>query len=163
MPQPVAIYPGSFDPMTNGHLDIINRSLQIFDELTVLVAHNHRKQYLFSVEERKALVEASVNHDPRIKVDVWEGLIVDYAKKCGATVILRGLRAVADFEFEFQMANMNRHLSPGCETLFLMTGADNFYVSSSLVREVARLDGDIDELVPAPVAAALRHAFSTEN
>jgi pantetheine-phosphate adenylyltransferase len=155
----LAVYPGSFDPITNGHLDIIERGLHVFGELTVLVAYNEAKTSLFSVEERKELVAASVNNDPRVHVTSFDGLLVEYARNIGASVVLRGLRAVADFEYEFQMANMNRHLDSHIETIFMMTGADNFYVSSSLVRKAASLGGDIDELVPAAVAKALRDRY----
>ncbi len=151
-----AIYPGSFDPITNGHLDVIRRGLGMFGEVTVLIAKNPKKTGLFSLAERRVHIHAAVEDDPRVKVDVFEGLLVDYARAIGAKVVLRGLRAVADFEYEFQMANMNRHLYPGMETVFLVTSADNFYVSSSLVREVALLGGNIDDLVPPGVAAALR-------
>jgi len=159
MKKPIVVYPGSFDPITNGHLDIIHRALKVFDDMTVLVAHNPNKRSLFSVEERKRLVSASVENDPRIQVDSFEGLLVEYARSIGANVVLRGLRAVADFEYEFQMANMNRHLESQMETLFMMTGADNFYVSSSLVREAASLGGDIDDLVPPAVAKALSDRY----
>ena len=158
----VAVYPGSFDPITNGHVDIIRRGLVAFERLTVAVAHNPRKEGLFSVAERQRLIVESVAHDPRVSVDAFDGLLVDYAKRIGATVVIRGLRAVSDFEYEFQMANMNRHLHSGMETVFLMTGAD-FYVSSSLVREVASLGGDIHQLVPAPVSAAVRARFPGES
>lgn len=152
------LYPGSFDPITNGHLDIIRRAISVFDGVTVLLAHNPRKQGLFSVAERSALIEEAVADD-RVNIDVFDGLLVDYARRAGANVVLRGLRAVADFEYEGQMANMNRHLYPGMETFFMMTSADNFYVSSSLVREVAKLGGDISGHVPAAVERALRVKF----
>lgn len=151
-----AIYPGSFDPITNGHLDVIRRALSLFGGLTVLIAKNAKKTGLFSLEERRRLILEAVDHDPRVTVDTFEGLLVDYARSIGARVVVRGLRAVADFEYEFQMANMNRHLHTGMETVFLVTSADNFYVSSSLVREVALLGGNIDDLVPPAVADALR-------
>ncbi len=155
----VAIYPGSFDPVTNGHLDIITRGLHLFDEVRVLIAHNNRKRGLFSVEERMDLVRASTQN-ARVSVDAFNGLLVEYARQIGAKVVLRGLRAVADFEYEFQMANMNRHLHSGIETIFMATGTSNFYVSSSLVREVASLGGDISQLVPKPVLTALREKYS---
>ena len=149
------LYPGSFDPLTNGHIDIIRRALERFDALRVVVANNARKQTLFSADERVALVKESLADDPRVSVVALDGLLVDYARKVGANTLLRGLRQVADFEFEFNMAAMNRHLYPEVDTLFMMTGADNFYVSSSLVRSVAALGGDIGGLVPGPVARAL--------
>ena len=150
------LYPGSFDPLTNGHIDIIRRALERFDALQVVVAKNARKQTLFTAEERVARVSESLADEPRVSVVSLDGLLVDYARDVGAKTLLRGLRQVADFEFEFNMAAMNRHLYPEIDTLFMMTGADNFYVSSSLVRSVAALGGDIDRLVPAPVARALR-------
>ena len=128
------LYPGSFDPLTNGHIDIIRRALERFDELRVVVANNARKQTLFSAEERVDLVRESLANEPRVSVVALDGLLVDYARDVGAKTLLRGLRQVADFEFEFNMAAMNRHLYPEIDTLFMMTGADNFYVSSSLVQ-----------------------------
>ena len=154
----VAVYPGTFDPITNGHLDIIERGLDVFDKLIVVVAYNSRKKGLFSVEERMDLIRQSVP-DSRVEVDSFQGLLVDYAESRNAKVVLRGLRAVADFEYEFQMANMNRKLNKDMETFFMMSGAGNFYVSSSLVREVAALGGQIDDLVPPPVSPALRARF----
>lgn len=157
-----AIYPGSFDPITNGHLDIARRALSLFDGLTILIAKNPRKAGLFTIEERTTLILGAFDHDPRVKVDSFEGLLVDYARAAGANLVIRGLRAVADFEYEFQMANMNRHLYPTMETAFLMTGAD-FYVSSSLVREVSALGGNIDDLVPPGVATALREKVAQRS
>ena len=150
-----AVYPGSFDPITNGHLDIARRALALFDGLTILIARNPKKGGFFTVDERIALIYEAFANDPRVTVDSFDGLLTDYARRIGANLVIRGLRAVADFEYEFQMANMNRHLFPGMETAFMMTGAD-FYVSSSLVREVAQLGGNIDDLVPPCVAQALR-------
>ena len=150
-----AIYPGSFDPITNGHLDIARRALALYDGLTILIARNPQKAGAFTIEERVELIAEAFDNDPRVTIDSFEGLLVDYARAIGANLVIRGLRAVADFEYEFQMANMNRHLYPRMETTFLMTGAD-FYVSSSLVRQVAGLGGNIDDLVPKGVAAALR-------
>jgi len=155
-----AIYPGSFDPITNGHLDIIQRGLTIFDEIVVAIAHNVRKEGLFAVDERIALIQKSLPGEKRVSVDSFDGLLVDYAQDVGAHTVIRGLRAVSDFEYEFQMANMNRKLNNHIETVFMMTGADHFYVSSSLVREVAALKGNITDLVPAPVAQALKERFS---
>ena len=153
------VYPGSFDPITHGHLDIIRRGVTVFGSLRVAVSHNTKKKSLFSVSERKQLIRESVGDDPRVEVDAFEGLLVDYCGRVGATVVLRGLRAVADFEYEYQMANMNRQLSPGIETCFMVAGAGHFYVSSSLVREVAMLGGSIEDLVPAPVARALQNKY----
>lgn len=158
----VAVYPGSFDPITNGHLDIIERAVSVFDGLTVLIAHNPSKVGTFNIEERKELIHEACS-DPRVVVDEFQGLLVDYARSASARVVVRGLRAVADFELEGQMANMNRHLHPQLETFFMMASASNFYVSSSLVREVAKLGGDIGGLVPAPVARALARKFHSEE
>jgi pantetheine-phosphate adenylyltransferase len=151
----IAVYPGSFDPLTNGHLDIIQRSCVLFDKLIVAVAHNQRKQPLFSLEERIAMVR-SVSDPAKVEVDTIDGLLVDYAHTKGARAIVRGLRAVADFEYEFQMTLMNRRLAPDVETVFLMTRDDHAFVSSSLVKEVASFGGAIDEFVPAAIAAQLR-------
>lgn len=156
----VAIYPGSFDPLTNGHLSIIHRGLQTFDGLIVAIANNSKKTPLFSVEERKAFILEAIEDDPRVEVDAFEGLLVSYARSRGVPTILRGLRAVSDFEYEFQLANMNRKLDPACDTVFMMTGEDYFYISSRLVREVASLGGDVGGLVPPAAAAALRRKFS---
>ena len=151
-----AIYPGSFDPLTNGHVAIIQRGLNLFDRLVVAVANNPQKAPLFSVEERKAFILEAVGNDPRVEVDSFDGLMVHYARSRGVHTVLRGLRAVSDFEYEFQLANMNRKLMPEFESVFVMTGEDYFYVSSRLVREVATFGGDVTGMVPANVAAALR-------
>ncbi len=154
-----AIYPGSFDPLTNGHLSIIQRALQMFDRLIVAVAVNPKKVPLFTVDERKALIREACP-DPRVEVDAFQGLLVEYAKGRGVNVLLRGLRAVSDFEYEFQLANMNRKLAPGIETVFMMTGEDYFYVSSQLVREVALFGGDVQGLVPPCVLEGLRAKYT---
>ena len=156
----VALYAGSFDPITNGHADLIRRSLSFVDRLIVGVAENVSKQPLFSAEERMALIRAAVEDDPRVEVRAFRGHVVDFAKEIGVSVVLRGLRAVADFEYEYQMALMNRHLSPGLETMFMVPSVQVSYVSSSLVREVARFGGDIDALVHPAVARALREKFA---
>ena len=156
----VALYAGSFDPITNGHADLIRRSLSFVDRLIVGVAVNVSKQPLFSTEERMALIRSAVEDDPRVEVRAFRGLVVDFAKEIGVSVVLRGLRAVADFEYEYQMALMNRHLSPGLETMFMVPSVQVSYVSSSLVREVARFGGDIDALVHPAVARALRAKFA---
>ncbi|MEY2734074.1 MAG: phosphopantetheine adenylyltransferase [Gemmatimonadota bacterium] len=156
----VALYAGSFDPITNGHADLIRRSLSFVDRLVVGVAVNVAKQPLFSADERMALIRAAVEDDPRVEVRAFRGLVVDFAKEIGVSVVLRGLRAVADFEYEYQMALMNRHLSPGLETMFMVPSVQVSYVSSSLVREVARFGGDIDALVHPAVAKALREKFA---
>src|SRR5689334_5423407 len=154
-----AIYPGSFDPLTNGHLSIIQRALQMFDRVIVAVAVNPKKVPLFTEEERKDLIRQACP-DPRMEVDAFQGLLVDYARSRGVNVLLRGLRAVSDFEYEFQLANMNRKLAPGIETVFMMTGEDYFYVSSQLVREVASFGGDVQTLVPPAVWSALRAKYA---
>jgi pantetheine-phosphate adenylyltransferase len=151
----IAVYPGSFDPLTNGHLDIIQRSCALFDKLIVAVAHNQRKQPLFSLEERIAMVR-SVSDPAKVEVDMIDGLLVDYAHTKGASAVVRGLRAVADFEYEFQMTLMNRRLAPDVETVFLMTRDDHSFVSSSLVKEVASFGGNVDEFVPPAIAAQLK-------
>src|SRR5512140_15964 len=133
MPKRTAIYPGSFDPLTNGHLAIIQRGLKVFDRLVVAVANNPQKRPLFTAQERTKLISEAIGKDDRIEVDSFDTLLVDYVKKKGVHTVLRGLRAVSDFEFEFQIANMNRHLDPDLETVFVMTGADYFFVSASVV------------------------------
>jgi pantetheine-phosphate adenylyltransferase len=151
----LAVYPGTFDPITNGHVDILRRSLKIFDRVVVALADNIRKKPLFSAAERRGFITDALGGDPRLEVDAFQGLLAEYCRKRGATVVVRGLRALADFEYEFQLAHMNRHLAPDVETLFLMTGEESFYVSSSLVKEVALMGGDVSRMVPPGVAAAL--------
>jgi pantetheine-phosphate adenylyltransferase len=153
--QRIAVYPGSFDPLTNGHLDIIRRGVEVFDRLVVAIAENSRKSSLFTVEERLEITREVLADLPRVEVDTFEGLTVEYAVKRGAVAILRGLRAVADFEYELQMANMNRKLTHSVETLFMMTSEKYFFVSSQNVKEVAQFGGDISELVPQLVVARL--------
>jgi pantetheine-phosphate adenylyltransferase len=155
----IALYPGSFDPPTHGHLSIIQRGLKIFDGLTVAVLKNPAKDAVFSVEERESLLREALRDDPRVQVKTFSGLLVKFAQQEGINTILRGLRAVSDFEYEFQMANMNRKLDNGIETLFMMTGEDYFYISSRFVRDVARLGGDVKGLVPPNVLEALRRKF----
>lgn len=152
----VALYAGSFDPITLGHLDIINRGLEVFDGLIVAVAHNMQKTPMFETEERCDLIRAAVGPEPRIQVESFDGLLVDYARGKGAGALLRGLRAVSDFEFEFQMACMNRKMAPKLHTVFMVASEEHFYVSSSLVKEVALLGGDVSAHVPAVVSEALR-------
>lgn len=151
----VAVYPGTFDPITNGHVDIIRRAVPLCDKVVVAVADNVRKAPLFSVEERVRMVRETLGEDPRIQVDSFSGLLVNYVRGLGARAIIRGLRAIADFEYEFQFAHMNRHLAPELETIFLMTSEESFYVSSSLVKEVASMGGDITRIAPPAVVAAL--------
>jgi pantetheine-phosphate adenylyltransferase len=152
----IAVYPGTFDPITNGHLDILERALAVFQTVVVTIAPNIRKNPLFSTDERIAFVrDALPQYGDRLEFAVFEGLLVEFCRGRGASVIVRGLRALADFEYEFQFAHMNRRLAPGVDTVFFMTDERNHYVSSSLVKEVASLGGDINGLVPAPVVAAL--------
>ena len=151
-----AVYAGSFDPITRGHEDLIKRSLQFVDHIVVAVATNVSKQPLFTLDERVAFIRAATGEDERVDVRQFDGLLVDFARSVGASLIIRGLRAVADFEYEFQMALMNRHLAPGLETVFMVPSLDTTYISSSLVREVARFNGDITDLVHPVVADALR-------
>lgn len=150
-----AIYPGTFDPITNGHVDLIQRSLSIFDEVIILIAHSS-KNPIFTPAERKKLILESFKNDPRIQVDVISGLLADYAKKVGVNVILRGLRAISDFEYEFQMATMNKRLHSRLETFFLMASENNFFVNSTLVKEVISHGGDVSSLVPPHVEKALK-------
>lgn len=152
-----AIYPGSFDPVTNGHINLVHRGLAMFDKLVIAVANNTKKSPLFTFEERLELLRSCFTDEPRVEVDAFEGLLVEYAENKGIPVVLRGLRAVSDFEYEFQMANMNRKLSSKIETIFMMTSEDHFYISSGLVREVAKLGGSVEKLVPAPVYESLKH------
>jgi pantetheine-phosphate adenylyltransferase len=151
----LAVYPWTFDPITNGHVDILRRSLKIFDRVVVALADNVRKTPLFSLGERQTMIAEALGSDARLEIDAFQGLLADYCRKRGATVVIRGLRALADFEYEFQSAHMNRRLAPDVETLFLMTGEESFYVSSSLVKEVALMGGDVSRMVPPGVAAAL--------
>ena len=156
----IAVYPGSFDPITYGHIDIIERGLEVFDEIVVAVAQNVDKMGLFTTAERIDLIRAAVNDNPRVKVDTFEGLLVDYVVAQGARVILRGLRAVSDFEYEFQIAQMNHNLRREVETLFMMTSVPYGYLSSSIVKEVAALAGPVESLVPPAVRRALAEKFS---
>ena len=156
----IALYPGSFDPPTQGHLSIIQRGLRTFDGLTVAVLVNPAKDALFSVDERVHLLRQVLDNDPRVTVKTFSGLMVKFAQQEKVTTVLRGLRAVSDFEYEFQMANMNRKLDPTIDTLFMMTGEDYFYISSRFVRDVARLGGDVAGLVPPKVAEALKAKFA---
>lgn len=155
----IAVYPGSFDPITNGHLNIVRRAVRLFDRVVVAVAVNSEKQGLFTLEERMELIRGAVAQMPQVEVDSFEGLLVDYMRRRGARIVVRGLRAVSDFEYEFQMAHMNRKLYPEMETVFLVTGAEEFFISSHLVKEVARLGGCVEGLVPENVRDALMKKY----
>lgn len=159
MPKRTAIYPGSFDPLTLGHLNLIHRGLDTFDELIVAIVHNPNKAPLFSIDERKEMIREAVGKNERIEVDHFEGLLVDYVAKKKTNTVLRGLRAVQDFEYEFEMAMMNRRLRPELEIIFMMTDDAFFYISSSLVREVAKLGGDVASFVPQVVHERLLEKY----
>jgi len=154
-----AIYPGSFDPVTNGHLDVIERARKLFDEVIVAVAHNDEKQPLFSLKERLSLLRQSAGKIDGVRIAEFKGLLVEFAKAEKAGAVIRGLRAVSDFEFEFQMALMNRKLDALVETIFLMPKEEYTYLSSRIVKEIARLGGDVSDFVPACVANALNTRF----
>ncbi len=159
----LAIYPGSFDPVTNGHLDVIKRAAKLFDQVIVAVAHNEQKQGLFSTAERVALLHTTAGQMPNVRVMDFNGLLVEFAVAHGACAVIRGLRAISDFEFEFQMALMNRKLDDSIETLFLMPKEEYTYLSSRIVKEIARLGGDIDSFVPAAVSIALGEKFAAKK
>jgi pantetheine-phosphate adenylyltransferase len=159
MPRKTAVYPGSFDPVTYGHLDIINRALKIFDNIIVAVACNSTKNALFAIDERLELIREVLDGNERVKVDTFDGLLVDYVVSQGATVIIRGLRAVSDFEYEFQLAQINRGITLEVETLFMMTSVPYSYLSSSVVKEISSLKGPVDNLVPPQVIKALATKF----
>ena len=160
MDKHIAIYPGSFDPITYGHLDIITRGLEVFDEIIIAVARNSTKSSLFTVDERLEMIREALEDNSATSVDTFDGLLVDYAAQKGARVILRGLRAVSDFEYEFQLAQMNHAVQPDVETLFMMTSPSYGYLSSSIVKEVASHQGDINDYVPPAVRDALARKFS---
>jgi pantetheine-phosphate adenylyltransferase len=154
------IFPGTFDPVTEGHLDILRRSLKVLDEVTVAVARAYHKDTLFTLEERQELLRGAVDSIPGARIEVMEGLLVDFARERGAAAIVRGLRFVSDFEYELQLALMNYRLAPQVETLFFMPSAEYSYLNSSVIKEVARLGGDVSGLVPAPVLDALRKKYN---
>ncbi len=158
--QRVAIYPGSFDPLTNGHVDMVRRGLQVFDRIIVGVATNPAKKTLFSKPERVELIQESFRGEPRVDVECFDGLLVDFMRRKGLRTVIRGLRAVSDFEYEFQMVHMNRKLLPGMESFFMMAGEEHFYLSSQMVREVAFFGGDITHVVPPFVARRLQEKYA---
>ncbi len=151
-----AIYPGSFDPITNGHVDIIERGLRVFDRIVVAVLKNPKKATLFTTKERVRMIQDLFASKKEVEVRAFDGLLVDFAKAQGTNVVIRGLRAISDFEYEFQMALMNRSLAPDIETFFMMPSVNYSFLSSNLVREVAALGGSVESLVPGPVARRLR-------
>jgi pantetheine-phosphate adenylyltransferase len=155
----IAVYPGSFDPITYGHLDIINRGLKVFDEIIVAVACNSQKNALFSFDERVDMIRQVVGEQERVTVDTFTGLLIDYVASRKAHVVIRGLRAISDFEYEFQIAQMNSCISQNVETLFMMTSLQYGYLSSSIVKEVCSLNGNIDGFVPPEVKTALRAKY----
>jgi pantetheine-phosphate adenylyltransferase len=157
----LAVFPGSFDPITNGHLDIVDRGLAVFDRVRMAILMNPEKQPLFSVDERVAIIREAYRGNPRVEVDAFSGLLVDYANRVGASVIIRGLRAISDFEYEFQMALMNRRLNPQIETVFMMPAESYSYVSSRLVKEVFQLGGRVSDLVPPVVERRLSEKYGT--
>jgi len=159
----IAVYPGSFDPITNGHLDIIKRGVSMFDEIIVLIAYNVMKTSLFTVEERAAMIREALGDRKGIRGDSYDGLLVDYVRDAGANIILRGLRAMSEFEYEFQLALMNRRINRSVETVFFMTGYKWFYTSSTIIKEVARLGGSPKGLVPEVVYRRMQEKFPKMN
>jgi pantetheine-phosphate adenylyltransferase len=155
----IAVYPGSFDPVTNGHIDIIWRGLKVFDNIIVGVAQNSAKKNMFSVEERVEMIREALGNNPRIRVDVIDGLLIDYVRKQGSNVIIRGLRAVSDFEYEFQLAQVNHTVEENIETMFMMTSVRYGYLSSSVVKEMGSLGGNIRDFVPEGVLRRIREKY----
>ncbi|MEJ2586950.1 MAG: pantetheine-phosphate adenylyltransferase, partial [Deltaproteobacteria bacterium] len=156
----MAIYPGFFDPITNGHLSIINRALTIFDKVVIAILNNPQKDPLFTVEERIQMIQSAIKDEQNAEIDTFDGLLVDYVSKRGANVILRGLRALSDFEYEFQMALMNRKMDRNIQSVFLMTDYKWFYTSSTIIKEAASFGGDVSGLVPDQVNKKLKEKFS---
>ena len=156
----IALYPGTFDPITNGHTDLVSRAARVFPKVIIAIAESPHKEPLFSLKERIAMAEADMSHLDNIEVVGFSNLLVEFVQQMGASVIVRGLRAVSDFEYEFQLASMNRHIAPNVETLFLTPDEDYSFISSSLVKEVARLDGDVSEFVCEEVQTAMRKRFA---
>lgn len=152
----VAVYPGSFDPITNGHLDVLNRALKVFDKVIVLIAVNPNKKSRFAAEIRKIMVEEAVNNNPQVEVDIYDGLTVEYAKQHGATHLIRGLRAVTDFEYEFQLATANDYIDNNIDTIFLMSKNDKSFINSSMIMELHEKGVDVSGLVPESVYKRLK-------
>ena len=159
----IAVYPGSFDPVTNGHIDIINRASSLFEELIIAVASNSAKESLLSKDERVNVLKSSLSEKSNIRIEAFDGLLVDYAQKTNVFTIIRGLRTLSDFEYEFQMAIMNRNLNQSIETIFLMTDEKYTHISSSFIKEVYRLNGDISLFVPKPVVDKLNKIKNEKN
>ena len=159
MSEKIAVYPGTFDPITNGHLSIVNRALKIFDKLIIAILNNPQKRPLFSLEERILMIEKVLKSKSNVEVDSFDGLLVDYVIKKNSNVVLRGIRALSDFEFEFQMALMNRKLNRDVQSIFLMTDYKWFYISSTIIKEAASFNGDISGLVPSVVCNKLKEKF----
>jgi pantetheine-phosphate adenylyltransferase len=160
MKRRIAVYPGSFDPITYGHIDILMRGLELFDKVIVAIANNIEKKSLFTVQERMDLIRKSVEGNENVLVDNFEGLLVNYVNKVNARFVIRGLRAMSDFEYEFQMASMNRNLNQGMDTIFMMTSKDYFFVSSRTIKEVAAFGGQVGAFVPKAVENSLKEKFS---
>lgn len=158
----IAVYPGSFDPITSGHLNIVKRAARLYDKLIIGVLNNASKQPLFSAEERKAMIDEVTGDIPNVSCDIFSGLLVDFAKQNGASVIVKGLRTVADFEYEFQMALLNKALNPEYETMFMMTDTKYSYISSSMVKEVAKYNGDLNDFVPHNVILKIKEKLQRE-
>lgn len=158
-----AIYPGTFDPITNGHIDIVKRALKIFDHLTIVVAQHYAKAFLFSAEERKELCEIATNDIPNVEVKVWEGLLADYVKENKADAIVRGMRALSDFEYEFQWGMMNRKLSMDIEIIYLFPDKKYIFLSSSAVKEIALLNGDVSEFLPDEIGKRLKERLKKSH
>jgi pantetheine-phosphate adenylyltransferase len=155
----IAVYPGSFDPVTNGHIDVVERGLKLFDRIIVAILKNPKKQFLFSLEERIEMLQISLRHFPNVEVDTFSGLTVDYAARRNAKAVLRGLRALSDFEYEFQLALMNRRLNRDIQTVFLMTGLRWIYTSSSIIKEAAQFGGNVEGMVPDDVLERLKRRY----
>ena len=163
MSERIAVCPGSFDPITMGHLDIITRAAAMFDKLIVVVMNNDKKHYTFSPAKRKEMIEKCVSNLPNVQVDVYDGLIAEYAAKQNACAIIKGLRAMSDFEYEFQMALTNKKLNPNVETLFLTTSAQNMYLSSSMVKQIAGMGGDVSDFLPEVIYDDVLKRISSQN